>query len=312
MNELTMPLPVRSRVGTYGPIAVVTCSAAPKTDEHRRAAHAIADLLGGLVVEAMPGRRLAPELLGAGLVIPCVPASLLAPIASLCEWLELPYAGASPRAATLASDPALVSAVLTEAGLAVPAGVAVDAMGARVLDFLGPVSLSAIGVDDLTVGGIAATPEDLRAGLASALGRAERVWVSELCEGMAIRIPLVRNRSGELITGAIHDRAPGSFFAVDRPASSGSRFHPAGLTPRQDALARGAAATAYRSLGLSGVACVDLVLDGKTVTVEGIDIAPPLARDGLFAQQFAASGWAIADLLHESLAGALRAGHPAY
>jgi len=311
MREITMPIPTRAVTArtvreqgiTRGPV-IVTGGGPLCAGEHQRAARELAVALGAQVVEAVPGRRLAPEILAASVVLPSAPAGLLAPLASLCAWLQLPYAGCSPRAATLASDPGLVAPVLTDAGFATAAGVAVDATSARGLDFVDPVRLRPVGGGPSLGWSIASSPKDLRDGLALALAFGVQAWVEELLDGRALQVAALRTRGGEVALGSIHEIAPDSLFAADRPMETAAHHVIADLDPRSDALVRRSISGAYRALGLRGPASFEVVLDGPRLTIGAVDAAPALTRDGLLTAQFAATGWSYADLATELLATA--------
>lgn len=299
VTELTMPIRLRPRVLERPRDSVVVVTGGPPAGggEYAQAARDLAVAIGGAsVIAAVAGRRLAPELAGAGVVVPALAPGLLAPLASLCDWLGIAYAGCSPRAATLATDPALAAAVLQAAGITVASGVAIDRCAARGMDYLDPVRIRSAGAPAPHGHRIAATAQQLRAGLAAALAGGDQAWVEELVEGYAVSVPIVRTRTGDLLSGAAHDLAPGARFALDRPVAQSGAYVPADLDARAQSRIQRAAEAAYRALGLSGIASIEVVDDGDRSVVGMIDPAPVLTRSGLVVAQFAAIGLGPAEL----------------
>ena len=306
-----MPLTVRTArrrttatARRTGLITIVTGGGPIGGHDHRCASTAMAEALPDAcgvvecrVFEATAGTRLAPGLAGAGLVVPSVPGELLAPLAALCEWLEIPYAGASPRASTLAADAELAALALDRAGLDVVPGLAVDAAGAAGLDYLDPVRIRPAGRPGPFGRSIATTRASLRDGLHLALALDERAYVEEIPQGMAVMVPVLDDGTGNLLTGAVHEIAPGTLFAADRPAAPGDDWHDAHLSPTDGALVRRAARAAYRALGMRGVVSVEIILDGRRALIGAIDPAPAQRPHGLTARQFAASGTAYPQLV---------------
>ena len=194
--------------------------------------------------------------------------------------------------------------MLADAGFATAAGVAVDATSARGLDFVDPVRLRPVGGGPSLGWSIASSPKDLRDGLALALAFGVHAWVEELLDGRALQVAALRTRGGEVALGSIHEIAPDSLFAADRPMETAAHHVIADLDPRSDALVRRSISGAYRALGLRGPASFEVVLDGPRLTIGAVDAAPALTRDGLLTAQFAATGWSYADLATELLATA--------
>lgn len=114
---------------------------------------------------------------------------------------------------------------------------------------------------------------------------------------MAVMVPVLDDGTGNLLTGAVHEIAPGTLFAADRPAAPGDDWHDAHLSPTDGALVRRAARAAYRALGMRGVVSVEIILDGRRALIGAIDPAPAQRPHGLTARQFAASGTAYPQLV---------------
>jgi D-alanine-D-alanine ligase len=269
-----------------------------------------------LAREALEGRRDALGEAG-GAVAPTLarliedPPEVVFPIAhgtwgedgtlqGLCEMLDLPYVGADVTASALAMDKLAAKRVLAAAGLPV-----VEYDAARRARFAADPACLLAALPDHdgpffvkpSVGGssVGVRKVGTREGLAEAVRFAFRfddaVLVERAVAGRELECAVLGFR--DLAASEVGEIVPGKEFYdyEDKYLSDAARLiAPAELPERVAEEVRDLAVRAFRAIGGSGMARVDLLLEGSTPWVNEINTLPGFTRISMFPRLWNLSG----------------------
>ena len=227
------------------------------------------------------------------------------------EVLGLPYVGSRPGPSRLAFDKPMAREVLTRAGAAVPAGVALPhsvfrdlgagALLNAVVEHLGlPVVVkparggSALGVT------IVETREDLPSAMVGAFAYDETVLIEAFVSGTELAVSVIDLGDGPIALPAVEiEPVRGRYdYAARYTAGDVEFFAPARLA--QDVADRVAelAIAAHVHLGLEDWSRTDIIVDEHGVPwfLEAT-VAPGMTETSLLPQAAAAAGYDVGDLM---------------
>jgi len=244
-------------------------------------------------------------------------------IQEMLEFLGIPYTGPDVLANALAWDKDISKRILTEAGISVPASVALSGDGVKEMG-----AASALDLLPGAIGGLPAIVKPARQGSAlglvrvddasgladaiiSALGYDTKVMVEKCVEGMELAVSVLDDGTDpesaralppvEIVssTGIYDYEARFTEGAVDY-------FSPARLTPQQDAAVRAVAEEVHRTLGCRDLSRTDLILtaDGTPVVLE-CNTSPGMTVTSLLPMAAEADGVSFPELVERLACAAL-------
>jgi D-alanine-D-alanine ligase len=233
----------------------------------------------------------------------------------LLEILGIPFTGPGVAACALCTDKALAKHAMQADGVPTPAWFAFNQTAFRELgagDALGELEQrlgfplvvkpsrggSALGVK------FAADPTEVPAALVAAFSYDDRVVLERFVDGRELAVSVVGNEALPVVE-AIPEGGDRYDFEA-RYEIGRTRFEcPADLTEDEGAAVDEAALGAYRALGCSGFARVDLILDEEGPQVLEVNAIPGLTDTSLLPQSAEAAGMSFEDLVGRILELAL-------
>ncbi len=224
-------------------------------------------------------------------------------VQGLCEVLRVPYTGSGVRGSAIAMDKIATKRMLRGSIVQMPA----DRVWRRGDAF--PA--------DLRFPAMAKTPEggstlgirkcldaaELEAALVYCLEFAEEVLLEEFIAGEEITVAVLEGTALPVV--AIVPES--GLFDFEAKYTKGKTKYvvPAPIAPRTAALAQAAAVTAYRTLGLGGVARADFIVDADgTPWFLEINTLPGMTETSLSPMAAGEVGMSFADLVERLLLGA--------
>lgn len=208
-------------------------------------------------------------------------------VQGLLEWLGIPYTGPGVLATALAANPARVQELLRLANL--PVAPSYLLRKSRTLrpaqnhgSFGFPVAVRPAGDGPRRGVGVAHDEAALEAAVFAAFRFADEVLVERHVEGTSVAVALL---DGKAVGAAELEEHPGSRRqASDQEITVGRLPQPAPVKVRHPGLIR-IAEKAVAALDIEGPALVELVQsERQNELVRGVDVAPSLAADGLYAR----------------------------
>jgi len=244
-------------------------------------------------------------------------------IQEMLEFLGIPYTGPGVLANALAWDKDLSKRILTEAGIAVPASVALSSDGVKEMG-----AASALDLLPEAIGGLPAIVKPARQGSAlglvrvddpsaladaiiSALSYDTKVMVEKRVEGIELAVSVLDDGKSSDSARALPPveivSATGIFdYEARFTENVVDYFAPARLTPQQDAAARSVAEQVHRILGCRDVSRTDLILapDGTPVVLE-CNTSPGMTVISLLPMAAEADGVSFPELVERLACAAL-------
>jgi D-alanine-D-alanine ligase len=233
----------------------------------------------------------------------------------LLEILGIPFTGPGVAACALCTDKALAKHALRAAGVPTPPWFAFNQTAFRELgagEALGglesrlgfPLVIkpsrggSALGVK------FAAAAEEVPAALVAAFSYDDRVLLERFVEGRELAVSVIGEEALPIVEAIPAGGDPYDFEA--RYEIGRTRFEcPAELTVEETAAVDEAALAAYRALGCSGFARVDLMLGADGPQVLEVNAIPGLTDTSLLPQAAEAAGLGFEELVERILELAL-------
>ena len=244
-------------------------------------------------------------------------------IQEMLEFLGIPYTGPGVLASALAWDKDLSKRIMAEAGISVPASVALSSDGVKEMG-----AASALGLLPDAIGGMPAIVKPARqgsalglvrvddpAGLAdaiiSALSYDTKVLVEKRVEGVELAVSVLDDGSSPESARAlppVEIVSAGGLFDYDARFAEDAvdYFAPARLTPEHDAAARAVAEHVHRLLGCRDVSRTDLIMtaDGTPVVLE-CNTSPGMTVTSLLPMAAEADGVTFPELVERLACAAL-------
>jgi D-alanine-D-alanine ligase len=222
-------------------------------------------------------------------------------VQGLLEVMGIPYTGSGVKASAMAMDKATAKKVMLHHGVSTPASTVCDGRRAAKLKLpvvVKPASQgSAIGVS------IVRKPSGLKKALAYAEGFGGGALIERFIEGRELTVAILDNR----VLPTIEIRPKKGFYDFNAKYTRGMTdfLVPAPLSKSVDRKVAKEALAAYESLGCSGAARVDVILDGKGIPyVLEVNTIPGMTSLSLFPMAAAAVGMDYPALVEEMLKGA--------
>jgi D-alanine-D-alanine ligase len=241
----------------------------------------------------------------------------------MLEFLGIPYTGPDVLANALAWDKDLSKRILAEAGIAVPASVALSSDGVKEMG-----AASALDLLPEAIGGLPAIVKPARQGSAlgllrvdaptlladaiiSALGYDTKVMVEKRVEGIELAVSVLDDGTDAGSARAlppVEIVSATGIYDYDARFTEGvvDYFVPARLTSEQDAAARSVAESVHRILGCRDLSRTDLILtpDGVPVVLE-CNTSPGMTVTSLLPMSAEADGASFPELVERLASAAL-------
>ena len=244
-------------------------------------------------------------------------------IQEMLEFLGIPYTGPGVLASALAWDKDLSKRILADAGITVPASVALSSDGVKEMG-----AASALDLLPEAIGGLPAIVKPARQGSAlglvrvdeatgladaiiSALSYDTKVMVEKRVEGIELAVSVLDDGGDSASVRALPPveivSSTGIFDYESRFAEDVvDYFAPARLSAEQDAAVRSVAEQVHRVLGCRDVSRTDLILtaDGTPVVLE-CNTSPGMTVTSLLPMAAEADGVTFAELVERLACAAL-------
>ena len=217
--------------------------------------------------------------------------------------LNLPYVGATPSACRMSFDKPLAKAIVENAGINVPFGMALPHTTFRELgaDKLMHILVEKVGLPLIVKparGGssLGASRVDDAAGLAAALvsafAYADAAIVEQFIDGTEVAVSVLETGVSVEALPAVEICPDGDFYDYNSRYVAGMTefFCPARLSDELRAKVANVAVTAHQALNLRDLSRSDLIVDkdGKVWFLE-VNVAPGMTETSLFPQSVAAA-----------------------
>jgi len=232
-------------------------------------------------------------------------------VQGLLEILRIPYTGSGPLASAVSMDKISTKSMLAGAGLNLASQVVWN-HGEDLPDLPYPV-VAKTPAGGSTIGTVIChSPEELRAGLDTCTGFADRVLLEQYVAGREITVAIL---DGEPLP-VVGIEPDSGFFDFEAKYTKGRTRYvvPAVLDPEIARTAQRHAAIAARILGLSGVARADFIVDANgTPWFLEVNTIPGMTETSLSPMAAAVVGITFDDLVERVLLGArlhLKVGAP--
>lgn len=220
------------------------------------------------------------------------------------ELLGLPYVGSRPQPSRTAFDKPSAKSVVTAAGLATPAYVALPQSTFRELgassvmqalvDRLGlPVMVKPSSGGSSLGATVVRSVDELPAAMVACFAYGATALVESFVAGTEVAVSVLETADGPVALPAVEIAPDGGFYdyAARYTAGSTEFFAPARLDATVAERCAAAAIAAHRSLGLRDLSRTDLVVDADGVAwFLEVNVAPGMTETSLFPQAVAAAG----------------------
>ncbi|MGQ9631682.1 MAG: D-alanine--D-alanine ligase [bacterium] len=226
-------------------------------------------------------------------------------IQGMLEMLGVPYTGSGVLASALAMDKIACKRVLLGVGIPTPEFVAIDGQNAppfdEVRERVGVPFVVKPACQGSSVGiSIVRDEESFPGAVDAALKYGDRALIERFIDGVELTVPIIGGSKGITVLPLIEIVAKNEFYDYESKYAPGGSQHI--IPPRvSEEWCRGAereAVRAFKTLGCSGVARVDMRLDreGRPYVLE-VNTIPGMTETSLVPDAAKAYGWSFEELV---------------
>lgn len=213
-------------------------------------------------------------------------------LATLCEWIGVPYVGSSPRAGAVGMDKWLTKLVANAVGVATAPASLVTRSSRTVLAWDGPVVVKPVSAGSSIGVSLVEEPSALASAIDLALEFDDRALVEKRIIGREVDVAVVEDRhGGRYVSPCLEITTQEGIFDNRSKYDGSARFVvPAPLGPGVRERIEQAAVTVFDALGCAGVARVDFFVTASDVILNEVNTMPGMTPASQLPRMLAAGG----------------------